>query len=174
MYGTLETKKETDRLQTVPQAPSWIDDQNHDDLTSEQKKELEEFETAKGLLAQQQAKYRKALELEFKKLRTEVSDIACSFDDKLKRLADHRVFIMNFVTTQELYSSRMCVGLLKNEARLITLSRLGSQISTLNLKKDCQADIVTSSLSLVSAESCLLYTSPSPRDRQKSRMPSSA
>ena len=153
MYGTLETKKETDRLQTVLQAPSWIDDQNHDDLTSEQKKELEEFETAKGLLAQQQAKYRKALELEFKKLRTEVSDIACSFDDKLKRLADHRVFIMNFVTTQELYSSRMCVGLLKNEARLITLSRLGSQISTLNLKKDCQADIVTSSLSLVSAES---------------------
>ena len=25
-----------------------------------------------------------------------------------------------------------------------------------------------------SAEACLLYTSPSPRDRQKSRMPSSA
>ena len=29
-------------------------------------------------------------------------------------------------------------------------------------------------LSLQWADSCLLYTSPSPRDRQKSRMPSSA
>ena len=28
--------------------------------------------------------------------------------------------------------------------------------------------------SLAQQESCLLYTSPSPRDRQKSRMPSSA
>ena len=29
-------------------------------------------------------------------------------------------------------------------------------------------------VSLAIAEGCLLYTSPSPRDRQKSRMPSSA
>ena len=27
---------------------------------------------------------------------------------------------------------------------------------------------------VISSENCLLYTSPSPRDRQKSRMPSSA
>ena len=32
----------------------------------------------------------------------------------------------------------------------------------------------TRSQALHSASSCLLYTSPSPRDRQKSRMPSSA
>jgi len=153
MYGTLETQKEIDRLQTVLQAPSWIDDQNHDDLTDAQKKELKEFETEKGLLVQQQAKYRKALELEFKKLRAEVNDIACGFDEKLKRLADHRLIIMNFVTTQELYSSRVCVGLLRNEDRLLTLSRLGSQISTLNFKKECQADTVSSSLSLVGAAS---------------------
>ena len=33
--------------------------------------------------------------------------------------------------------------------------------------------LVTGSLALLS-DACLLYTSPSPRDRQKSRMPSSA
>ena len=36
-------------------------------------------------------------------------------------------------------------------------------------------DIVKDSIDTVSAgKICLLYTSPSPRDRQKSRMPSSA
>ena len=34
--------------------------------------------------------------------------------------------------------------------------------------------LVVSELPMASVESCLLYTSPSPRDRQKSRMPSSA
>ena len=32
----------------------------------------------------------------------------------------------------------------------------------------------TSDLKSIAAATCLLYTSPSPRDRQKSRMPSSA
>ena len=35
-------------------------------------------------------------------------------------------------------------------------------------------DIGTSKVVAVVGEVCLLYTSPSPRDRQKSRMPSSA
>ena len=34
--------------------------------------------------------------------------------------------------------------------------------------------VVRAERKLTSANSCLLYTSPSPRDRQKSRMPSSA
>ena len=37
----------------------------------------------------------------------------------------------------------------------------------------CENIIITSDLG-TSTYSCLLYTSPSPRDRQKSRMPSSA
>ena len=35
-------------------------------------------------------------------------------------------------------------------------------------------DIVVEGSGIRLAEACLLYTSPSPRDRQKSRMPSSA
>ena len=35
------------------------------------------------------------------------------------------------------------------------------------------AGVIANSLALLS-DACLLYTSPSPRDRQKSRMPSSA
>ena len=40
-----------------------------------------------------------------------------------------------------------------------------------NLKEDLDADSLDA-VELIMA--CLLYTSPSPRDRQKSRMPSSA
>ena len=40
-----------------------------------------------------------------------------------------------------------------------------------NLKADC-IELATENIDLITF--CLLYTSPSPRDRQKSRMPSSA
>ena len=38
----------------------------------------------------------------------------------------------------------------------------------------CSHADISLSLGMVWCETCLLYTSPSPRDRQKSRMPSSA
>ena len=44
-----------------------------------------------------------------------------------------------------------------------------TQVST-----DQTKDAVTASTEVAGGKSCLLYTSPSPRDRQKSRMPSSA
>ena len=46
------------------------------------------------------------------------------------------------------------------------VARLGDLESQFGLVKNAAAD--------VKAAGCLLYTSPSPRDRQKSRMPSSA
>ena len=42
-----------------------------------------------------------------------------------------------------------------------------------NVDKDENCTIVIDDMAL-QATTCLLYTSPSPRDRQKSRMPSSA
>ena len=46
-----------------------------------------------------------------------------------------------------------------------------SEESTAHTRLPCSSSCITSCCVLVS---CLLYTSPSPRDRQKSRMPSSA
>ena len=43
-----------------------------------------------------------------------------------------------------------------------------------NKKKACEAVGIISREYALPADTCLLYTSPSPRDRQKSRMPSSA
>ena len=43
-----------------------------------------------------------------------------------------------------------------------------------NVEKDGTAGVVESTKAASDVYTCLLYTSPSPRDRQKSRMPSSA
>ena len=53
----------------------------------------------------------------------------------------------------------------------------GGQIERFNLARQPMAfadNAVVKGLLERSGKSCLLYTSPSPRDRQKSRMPSSA
>ena len=43
-----------------------------------------------------------------------------------------------------------------------------------SLADGAEAEVLTQPIVLEQADACLLYTSPSPRDRQKSRMPSSA
>ena len=55
----------------------------------------------------------------------------------------------------------------------ITLQDLNDYLDENNVAVE---EIDTKSIEdiLIETESCLLYTSPSPRDRQKSRMPSSA
>ena len=64
------------------------------------------------------------------------------------------------------------VGLANVVSKAVTVSKLvqagGKVAKTLTVAGDMAADAT------VSVTSCLLYTSPSPRDRQKSRMPSSA
>ena len=52
----------------------------------------------------------------------------------------------------------------------------GADLSGANLRRAIldRADLEGADLSGADLRNCLLYTSPSPRDRQKSRMPSSA
>ena len=51
------------------------------------------------------------------------------------------------------------------------VSRVGNEI---NVTKEFIRSLPSGSRVMVGYITCLLYTSPSPRDRQKSRMPSSA
>ena len=62
------------------------------------------------------------------------------------------------------------------EQSAVSSSLSGAAMRAVPLEGGCGAMIegVDLTRDITQAEFCLLYTSPSPRDRQKSRMPSSA
>ena len=105
--------------------PAWAADAGpEEEWTVEMVKEMDEFRAAKKALDDEREKQRKALELELKKLRTEVSDICKGFDEKVKDLADIRVQVQVVVTTQELYSLRLAMGIMETEDDLVATARL--------------------------------------------------
>ena len=69
-------------------------------------------------------------------------------------------------------------GLLKKVAAAINPDAEGDRTERFRMGLAALADLnqagTTPEQALAQAKTCLLYTSPSPRDRQKSRMPSSA
>ena len=60
----------------------------------------------------------------------------------------------------------------KNTQELIC--RILPQISSTDISLVEKRDVKNIGIIVISSDSCLLYTSPSPRDRTRSRMPSSA
>ena len=66
----------------------------------------------------------------------------------------------------------------ENQAKALRASFRDEQIQTKNIGQRSynfiNHAVITDRLISVDPDCCLLYTSPSPRDRQKSRMPSSA
>ena len=67
-------------------------------------------------------------------------------------------------------------GVEKLEAIAQMSSSMGGSIVPLayDVTQDEETDNIRAKLTAITGSLCLLYTSPSPRDRQKSRMPSSA
>ena len=61
-----------------------------------------------------------------------------------------------------------------NEASASAAAAATSATNAAGSEASVSADATTASNAASQSQTCLLYTSPSPRDRQKSRMPSSA
>ena len=83
------------------------------------------------------------------------------------------------LVSNKLRSSLTMLGIIIGNASVITLVGLGRGAQT--LAKNQLSNLGANVLFIVPGNNdtrrrgiCLLYTSPSPRDRQKSRMPSSA
>ena len=79
-------------------------------------------------------------------------------EEELEQPKNKKITLSNF------FESIVSIDKLANRA-------LSTANSNLNIIQEQKLLIESLSMSL---EGCLLYTSPSPRDRQKSRMPSSA
>ena len=84
MNGTLEVQAETGLQAADLVREDWMDEVAFEDMSEEQRKELEAFESKQKEYLAEREKYRKGLELELKKLKTDVQDICRVFDDKLE------------------------------------------------------------------------------------------
>ena len=84
-----------------------------------------------------------------------------------KRQGNYRIYDEHDVTVINMIRRAQQLG--------FTLSELKEVVSKKSADKKLPLDLVSTLIDNKSQDlACLLYTSPSPRDRQKSRMPSSA
>ena len=107
MNGTLERPKEPTLAQKSLERPAWMDEVPYESMDEAQRKALEEWDVAAAKFAEEKDKYTKALELELKKARGEVSEIAQTFDGALAELAKLKVDTCEAVAVQGLYIARL-------------------------------------------------------------------
>ena len=113
--------------EAVKEALEWLDDN--------QEAEKEEFEAKQKALNEEKEKYRKNLELEMKKLHSEVADICTSYDQKLAEFIETRSRTLEAIFTQELYILRLTLLLLEKEDDAAQLSKLRKERAELIAKK---------------------------------------
>jgi len=135
MYGQLENKKDNLAVAEDLVAPVWMAEVAEEDYSDEQRKEADAFEATKAALAEEREKQRKALELELKKLRIEVNDIAKAFDEKVAELAERHLVVRNEMGVQELYSSRLALQVMVLDDHHVQSGALEAQIGKLETEK---------------------------------------
>jgi hypothetical protein len=84
-------------------------------LSAEEQKEVIAYEAALAELEEARDNRRKALELEAKKLKTEVSDLVRAFDDRVTEMYMFRFQVQRAIASQELFMSRIAVGIVNRE-----------------------------------------------------------
>jgi WD40 repeat protein len=114
MGGTLKTKKDLSALEIVLDKEPWMDEVAEEDMTDAQLAALKEFQAKEKALLEEQDKYRKQLDAEFKKLGQEVDDLKQQFEMALKDLHHKRFASDARFFCQELYCVRLQLALLQN------------------------------------------------------------
>lgn len=82
--------------------PEWMSELSEADMTEDQRRERDEYMDRMRELDEMREKERKALELELKKLRSEVSDIVKAFDDRVRDMAEIRVKVQLVLQSHEM------------------------------------------------------------------------
>ncbi|KAJ0399019.1 hypothetical protein ATCC90586_000488 [Pythium insidiosum] len=128
MDGTLEVKKETLVNQTMVKE-QWMIDTPVDEMTAEQKKLVAQFEAAQQKLKEEQDKYKKSLDLELKKIRSEILELCKAFDDKIRALQDVALGMKTSMLVQQLYQLRLAEELMEYEHLLGERQRLERELA---------------------------------------------
>jgi len=115
MNGTLEVKRDVFAEASAMHRPDWMDTTAPADMTEAQLREVDAFETKFKAIQEEQAKYRKSLEIELKKLKMEAIEVCKAFDEKLAAMAKTKVLVMREILSQELYVASVAQSMAKRD-----------------------------------------------------------
>uniref|UniRef100_A0A7S1UCA8 Cilia- and flagella-associated protein 43 n=1 Tax=Phaeomonas parva TaxID=124430 RepID=A0A7S1UCA8_9STRA len=115
MNGTLEVKKDSLATAQAPPPPEFMEEVGLEEMSDDQRKEVEEWEERLKSFHEEQDKHRKSLGLELKKLQTEVAEVVRGFNEKVETFARQRVQVLNTITSQEFYVARMTHSIAEDE-----------------------------------------------------------
>ena len=107
MGGRLDRDKDTDNAADFIR-PDWMS-QPRETLSEEQIKFMKEFEAKEKLYLEEMERQKKALETEFKKIKTDIHDIRSRFDDALSELFQRKLDTEAVCTELELQIIRMTI-----------------------------------------------------------------
>ena len=135
MNGVLSVKKDTLSDEGMVR-PAWMDEIDPKDMSELQLKELDEFDDKARLFAEEQAKYKKALEMELKKLKTETIEALQAFDEKVKYMAGMKVAVQKELLTQELYIARIAHSMAKRDQLWNSLKKNEQMIDSTRVQRN--------------------------------------
>lgn len=138
MHGTLEIKRDVFAEASSLQKPDWLTGDtipSATDLTESQAKELDIYLDKLKTLQEEQAAYRKTLELEMKKLKNEIADLSKSFDDKLEEMAKLKVLVNREILSHELYISKVASNMVNMEQTRKAMKKAENEIHSLRKDK---------------------------------------
>ena len=119
MNGRLEGDTERGLLaQEEEAAPEWMAETKLEEMTDEQKAEVEAWEERQKEAKEQREKLRKALELELKKLQVENADMIKAFNDALRDLHNRKIESLHTLNAIRLYEAHLHLSL-REDAHLL-------------------------------------------------------
>ena len=122
MNGVLSVKKDMLSEDALIR-PEWMDEMDPKDMSELQLKELDEFDEKIRLIQEEQARYKKALELELKQLKQQSVDAIKSFDEKMVKMSKMKVLVKRELLTHELYISRLAFSMAKRDQTWASLKK---------------------------------------------------
>lgn len=103
MGGTLEKKSNLEAEAAKLVREPWMDELTEEEMTKEQQEALAKFDAKVKAMEERREATRKSLNLELRKLKTEVADILKTLDSKVQKLFLLRVNTLGRLCVQELY-----------------------------------------------------------------------
>ena len=122
MNGELSVKKDV-LAEGEMVKPAWMDEMDPKDMTELQLKELEEWDDKVRAHAEEQAKYKQALQIELKKLKQDNEDAIKEFDVKIREFVKIKVCVQKELLSQELYMTRLALSMARRDQTWISLKK---------------------------------------------------